>query len=43
MPAGQDDRAATIEALRAAFRTGSPEERQRALEALKALGEIEEF
>jgi len=43
MPAGQDERAATVEALRLAFRTGSPEERQRALEALKALGEIEEF
>jgi Tol biopolymer transport system component len=43
IPAGQGERAATVEALRLAFRTGSPEERQRALEALKALGEIEEF
>jgi hypothetical protein len=43
LPAGQDERAATVEALRLAFRTGSPEERQRAIEALKALGEIEEF
>jgi len=36
-------RSEAVTALLAAFRTGSPEERQRALEALKALGEIEEF
>jgi len=41
--AGQGERAATVEGLRLVFRTGSPEERQRAIEALKALGEIEEF
>ena len=35
--------ASDVEALRAAFRAGSPEERKRAIEALKTMGEIEEF
>jgi dipeptidyl aminopeptidase/acylaminoacyl peptidase len=39
----QDERAATVEALRLAMRTGSPQERQWAIESLQALGEIEEF
>jgi dipeptidyl aminopeptidase/acylaminoacyl peptidase len=43
LPAGQDERAAMVEELHAAFRMGSPEERKRAIEALKALGEIEDF
>ena len=36
-------RAATVEALRTAFRTGTSQERQRAIESLQGLGEIEDF
>ena len=39
----EEDRAATIESLRQMLRTGSPQERQWAIESLQALGEIEEF
>ena len=40
---GEEDQEATIDGLRQMLRTGSPQERQWAIESLQALGEIEEF